>query len=296
MTNTPGFFLFCLFLFFVCAVGLLAVALLPEVRSVVTSAISQAWSRCMQWQHRQRSLVSAGARHSSSFLAQEGSALSHWVQQHRKAVLAVALLLLLVPSLAIVLRYHWALDTDDFERIHTQDERVLALLAGEDLRPPPALPPEVFATQEVETIRPMIRYASREWNLLDPVFRQRLLVVFQIMQERHGYELVLLEGYRSPQRQAMLASRGSHVTQAGACKSYHQFGLAADVAFRRNGKIVISERDPWAMRGYQLYGEIGSSLGLTWGGSWKTLKDYGHIELRRKGVLGTDCSNYLAYF
>lgn len=296
MTHSFGLFLLCLFLFFVCAVGLLAVALLPEVRSAVASALHQIGARCMQWQHKQRERVSAGARHSGSFLAQESSALSRWVQQHRKAVLAVVLLLLLAPSLAIVLRYHWVLNADDFERIHTRDERVLALLAGEDLRPPPALPPEVFATQEVETIRPMIRYASRQWDLLDPVFRQRLLVVFQIMQERHGYELVLLEGYRSPQRQAMLAARGSHVTQAGACKSYHQFGLAADVAFRRNGKIVISERDPWAMRGYQLYGEIGSGLGLTWGGSWKTLKDYGHIELRRKGVLGTDCSNYLSYF
>jgi peptidoglycan L-alanyl-D-glutamate endopeptidase CwlK len=60
--------------------------------------------------------------------------------------------------------------------------------------------------------------------------------------------------------------------------SYHQYGLAADSAFFRDGKVVISERDPWAMRGYQLYGEIAAQVGLTWGGSWK-MQDYGHVEL-----------------
>ena len=78
---------------------------------------------------------------------------------------------------------------------------------------------------------------------------------------------------------------GSHVTQARANMSYHQHGLAADLAFFRDGKVVISERDPWAMRGYELYGEIAEQVGLTWGGRWK-MRDLGHVELRRKGVLG----------
>jgi peptidoglycan L-alanyl-D-glutamate endopeptidase CwlK len=53
----------------------------------------------------------------------------------------------------------------------------------------------------------------------------------------------------------------------------------------RDNKIVISERDPWAMRGYQLYGQVAESVGLRWGGRWKML-DLGHVELARKGVLG----------
>lgn len=105
------------------------------------------------------------------------------------------------------------------------------------------------------------------------------------MRDEHGYEMALLEGYRSPERQARLAALGSNVTQAGAYHSYHQYGLAADCAFYREGKLVISEKDPWAMRGYELYGQIAESAGLTWGGRWKMM-DLGHVELRRAGVLG----------
>lgn len=165
------------------------------------------------------------------------------------------------------------------------DRQIALLLEGEQLVPPAPLPPEAFTTREVEMVRPDAVYASRDWLRLDEEFRQRLLVAFKLMKERHGYEMALIEGYRSPERQAQLAAQGSHVTHAGANMSYHQYGLAADSAFLRDGRIVISERDPWAMRGYELYGEIAEQLGLTWGGRWKLL-DYGHVELRRAGVLG----------
>lgn len=124
---------------------------------------------------------------------------------------------------------------------------------------------------------------NRKWEHLNPRYRQRLLMVFKIMKEHHDYELVLLEGYRSPARQNKL-SGNANTTRAKAFQSYHQFGLAADVAFKRNGKVVISERDPWAWRGYQLYGEVAESVGLTWGGRWKTIHDYGHTEDRKSVV------------
>ena len=78
-----------------------------------------------------------------------------------------------------------------------------------------------------------------------------------------------------------------HVTRAKGFQSYHQFGLAADIAFKRNGKVVISERDPEVMKGYQLYGEVAESVGLTWGGRWKSIQDYGHTEYRMPGLRKT---------
>ena len=68
---------------------------------------------------------------------------------------------------------------------------------------------------------------DRKWDKMHPSYKQRLLMVFKIMKERHGYEMVLLEGYRSPERQTRL-SGNTATTLAKAYQSYHQFGLAAN--------------------------------------------------------------------
>ena len=172
------------------------------------------------------------------------------------------------------------LEAFDDTRLDDGNRHVAHLLQGEQLVPPPALPPEAFTTAEVEVVRPMLSSADRRWDRMDEAFVQRVLTVFKVMKERHGYDMALLEGYRSPERQNLLAAQGAHVTNAGAWQSYHQHGLAADCAFLRNGKLVISEKDPWAMRGYQLYGQVAEELGLTWGGRWR-LMDFGHVEWRR---------------
>ena len=185
------------------------------------------------------------------------------------------------------------------------DAQIYALLEGEMLVPPPEIDAELIVAaeaiaQQAESIIdqnsatappiPMVhtmnlRSADRKWDKINPRYAQRLLLVFKIMKEKYGYDMVLLEGYRSPQRQNMLAGQGSHVTQATGYRSYHQFGLAADVAFLRNGKVVITEKDPWAMQGYRYYGEAAESVGLVWGGRWKMM-DLGHTEFRMKGILG----------
>lgn len=200
------------------------------------------------------------------------------------ALSLAAILMLVLPSM-----FAWVLGSpvvfDFSENGSGGDRQIAVLLEGEQLVPPPSLPPEAFATREVELVRPDAIHASRNWDLLDAEFTQRLLVVFKLMKERHGYDMVLIEGYRSPERQEALLAQGSHVTRAGANMSYHQYGLAADSAFLRNGQVIISERDSWAMRGYELYGETAELVGLTWGGRWQ-MRDYGHVEMRRKGVLG----------
>ena len=51
--------------------------------------------------------------------------------------------------------------------------------------------------------------------------------------------------------------------------------------------LLLAERDPWAMRGYKLYGEVAESVGLTWGGRWKSIQDYGHTEYRMPNLKKT---------
>lgn len=199
-------------------------------------------------------------------------------------ITAVVAACLLVPPLLVTLLSSARPELPGYDQGEIEpDAQVTALLRGEQLVAPPALPPLVFSTAEVEQVRPMLAEASRNWGMLHPEFQRRILAAFQIMRERHGYEMALLEGYRSPERQDRLAALGKGVTNARAFQSYHQFGLAADCAFLRDGKLVISEKDPWAMRGYRLYGEVAESLGLTWGGRWKMM-DFGHAELRLRGV------------
>jgi peptidoglycan L-alanyl-D-glutamate endopeptidase CwlK len=227
--------------------------------------------------------------------AMRGGAAS-WVRRlWRSAVanrwLAMAACCMLALPLILALVFRNAAAPSRFDDVQEQQNAVVAqLLQGEQLVPPPPLPPDVFVTQEVEQVRPQLVSASRDWTLLDEVFRLRLLLVFRLMDERYGYKMALIEGYRSPDRQNRLAALGASVTNAAAFQSYHQYGLASDCAFLRDGKLVISERDPWAMRGYQLYGETAESVGLTWGGRWK-MTDLGHVELHRKGVLGNAMLN-----
>jgi peptidoglycan LD-endopeptidase CwlK len=160
---------------------------------------------------------------------------------------------------------------------------VVSILNEVELVAPRELPPMVFSTVDVKEERPDLEYASRDWKRLKPEYTALLLKIFKKMEE-HGYTMAILEGYRSPERQNALAAMGPTVTNAAAFQSWHQYGLAADCAFLRDGKIIISDKDPWAMRGYQLYGEVVESLGLVWGGRWK-MKDLGHAELRQPKVM-----------
>ncbi len=145
-------------------------------------------------------------------------------------------------------------------------------LNEEKLAPPPSLPPTLF----VGTERSGLETADRDWRKLDQDFMQLILYLLTRMEAR-GYPMVLLEGYRSPEKQARLAEQGAHVTQAGAWQSKHQFGLAVDLAPIKNGVLMISERDAWAFEAYLALGEEAQAIGLNWGGRW-SMKDYGHIE------------------
>jgi len=270
--------------YFAVAVLVAAMLLLPAVRASLLGAAQTIHSRVM---HR----ASRGASHARSQLARSArisqstaADLKNLLARRRLLIFTTTGILATPPLVALGLRGRQLFQFDETARV--PDEKIAALLNGEQLVPPPPLPPEVFATREVEQIRPALKDASRDWNLLDADFRTRLLLVYKIMHEQYGYEMALLEGYRSPERQNRLAQIGSNVTNAAAFQSYHQYGLAADNAFLRDGKLVISEKDPWAMRGYQLYGQTAEQVGLTWGGRWKMM-DLGHVEYHKPGfVLG----------
>lgn len=259
----------------------MAVIVLPAVRQRVFGWTRRQAQGCAQAARGTGGAVSRWTGGAQAALQGVRFTIANWHARQWALFGALLAALLLPPLLAFWLGGgRWLKGFDDTTRRRI-DPHIAALLQGEQLVPPAPLPPEVFSTREVEAERPLLASASREWGALDADFRQRLLLVFKIMRERHGYEMALLEGYRSPERQELLRSRGPQTTRAGAYESYHQFGLAADCAFYRDGQLVISEKDAWAQRGYALYGEVAESVGLTWGGRWTSIVDLGHVELRR---------------
>ncbi len=274
------FFVLMVFLLSCGAAGLL---LFPSARMTLLASATMLLRRCSggvgrQWQGAWQTL-----RQLASWARSARHALWTFMRRHLVLMLAALVLMSVPVSLALVLGGSTMLEGFDSEG-RQSNEQVLALLQGEQLALPAAPPPLAFTTLEVVQIRPMLDSANRNWQLLDPGFSRRLLQVLRIMREQHGYEMAILEGYRSPERQNLLALAGSNVTNARAFQSYHQFGLAADCAFLRDGKLLISEKDPWAMRGYRLYGEVAEAAGLRWGGRW-AMMDFGHVELQQAGRL-----------
>ena len=272
--------IFLLIVYFLIAALVIALVAFPPFRMRVATILRTCSHRILSRLCTTLRFATDSVTTQANTLGNSTRRSSTFLWKNRKIAALVAVVLIIPSVIALFYR-----DTHVFQvRQQTSiDARIQALLTGERLAPPAPLPPEVFTTREVELIRPHLAQASRNWDKLDADFRQRLLLVYKIMHETHGYEMVLIEGYRSPERQNELAAMGSHVTNARAYQSYHQFGLAADSAFMRNGKIVISEKDPWAMKGYELYGETAEKAGLTWGGRWKMM-DFGHVELRKPGA------------
>ena len=277
--------LYILALLFPLAVLAAAMAFFPELRQHLSLRVGAVAQRLLQRGVSTKASLREGTRVAGALLGDEMGRWGSLAWRRRQLLLVSALALLLVPGAAVWWALSHRVDSYDHTVAQDVDEHVAMLLQGEQLVPPPPLPPALFSTPEVNEWHPLAQQASRQWELLDDEFRQRLLQVFRVMEERHGYRMVLVEGYRSPERQAQLAALGPTVTLVNAGASYHQYGLAADCAFMRDGKVAISERDPWVARGYELYGEVAASMGMTWGGNWRRLRDLGHVELRRPGVL-----------
>ena len=85
-------------------------------------------------------------------------------------------------------------------------------------------------------------------------------------------------GYRSFDKQNELYAKGrttsgGKVTNAKAGQSYHNYGLAIDV-------VEVSPMYGYK-KGYPSSARIGKSLGLEWGGDWKSFVDKPHFQLNK---------------
>ena len=94
---------------------------------------------------------------------------------------------------------------------------------------------------------------------------KKLLVVME-NKNKPIYIVPVTGTFRNIKQQNTLSS---NVTNAGGLQSYHQYGIAFDVAFKDYN---------WSPPSFDWWNELGKEgekLGLIWGGSFQ---DYGHFE------------------
>jgi peptidoglycan L-alanyl-D-glutamate endopeptidase CwlK len=104
----------------------------------------------------------------------------------------------------------------------------------------------------------------------------------QLIAKAHaeGIDLVVTQGLRTIAEQNALYAQGRTapgkiVTKAKGGSSYHNFGLAFYIAVRKeNGDI-----DWDTAKLYSRVGQLGKSIGLEWGGDFKSIKDTPHFQL-----------------
>ncbi|HZG59857.1 MAG TPA: M15 family metallopeptidase [Anoxybacillus sp.] len=96
---------------------------------------------------------------------------------------------------------------------------------------------------------------------------------------KEGISIIITQGLRTIKEQNELYAQGRTkpgkiVTNAKGGYSYHNFGLAFDFAvLNANGSVNWNVDKKW-----HRVGAIGKSLGLEWGGDWKSFKDYPHFQ------------------
>jgi peptidoglycan L-alanyl-D-glutamate endopeptidase CwlK len=98
--------------------------------------------------------------------------------------------------------------------------------------------------------------------------------------------IVVTQGLRTIAEQDALyaqgrTTKGPKVTNARGGTSYHNYGLAFDIAVKKDGKLSWEDKvdvDEDGVPDYVEVGEIGEQLGLEWGGRWAH-QDLPHFQL-----------------
>ena len=119
----------------------------------------------------------------------------------------------------------------------------------------------------------------------------RLQEKFKLLQKKcaqKGIKIRATECLRTAKEQDALYAKGrtapgSKVTNARGrdAKSMHQWGVAVDIVIDmdadKDGDVDI--RDLYNVKLLNVVGKIGESIGLEWGGSWKSIVDKPHFQL-----------------
>lgn len=120
---------------------------------------------------------------------------------------------------------------------------------------------------------------------LHPVVQQYALR-FATQLEQRGYAVIIAQALRTFTEQNALYAQGRTapgpvVTNARAGYSWHNWGVAFDIAFLNSNGALTYDVD------WNQVGQIGKSIGLEWGGDWASFPDRPHFQITGNLQLST---------
>ena len=118
---------------------------------------------------------------------------------------------------------------------------------------------------------------SREIDHLQPAVA-RMCREFIYLCAENGIDVIITATRRTMEEQAALYAQGRtkagpRVTNAAPGKSWHNWGCAFDFVPIKNGKADWNN-----IMTFGKCGKIAESVGLEWGGRWRTMKDLPHCQ------------------
>ncbi|MHA6482929.1 M15 family metallopeptidase [Paenibacillus sp. strain BS8-2] len=134
---------------------------------------------------------------------------------------------------------------------------------------------------------PFLRKPAPPITELHPIVKQK---TDQLVESaaKLGITIVITDSFRSHDEQDKLyaqgrTGKGPIVTQVRGGGSYHNYGLAVDFAIRtKKGSIVWDMELDGNRNGKSDWHEVvavAKNLGFSWGGDWKSFKDYPHLQM-----------------
>jgi len=133
-------------------------------------------------------------------------------------------------------------------------------------------------------------------QLLHPAIRQQVIDTITEIESKSQFVVRIVQGLRTVEEQDDLYAQGRTkpgpiVTKAKGGSSFHNYGLAIDFALLYDGKLswdLNTDFDHDNVKDWQEVVDAFKAKGFSWGGEWKSLKDYPHLE-KTFGLNWHDC-------
>jgi peptidoglycan L-alanyl-D-glutamate endopeptidase CwlK len=115
---------------------------------------------------------------------------------------------------------------------------------------------------------------SRDINLLHPEL-QSIIIKFKEMCKKQGLNVTITETYRTVAEQEAVYNKGKSKARGTEYQSGHQWGVAFDIC------QATKDSKQWYNKDFlKRCGAIGKTLGLYWGGDFRSFPDSPHFEMK----------------